>query len=87
MVNRVKKIESISEASRDKKLSNKCIYDFVCLLYAYDEIVTSPAAKQKRYDEGQKKKFEEAYLNFKQEMYSSCLTVLTTVLEGVIVVI
>lgn len=36
---------------------------------------------------GRKKKFEEAYLNFKQEMYSSCLTVLTTVLEGVIVVI
>lgn len=42
---------SISENSRDKKLSNKCIYDFVCLLYAYDEIVSSPVAKQKRYDE------------------------------------
>ncbi len=51
VVNRVKQIKSISEASRDKKLSNKCIYDFVCLIYAYDEIVTSPVAKQKRYDE------------------------------------
>lgn len=51
VVNRVKKIKTISEASRDKKLSNKCIYDFVCLLYAYDEIVTSPVAKKKRYDE------------------------------------
>ena len=44
-------VTSIRENSRDKKLSNKCIYDFVCLLYAYDEIVSSPVAKQKRYDE------------------------------------
>ena len=48
---RIKIPPSISENSRDKKLSNKCIYDFVCLLYAYDEIVSSPVAKQKRYDE------------------------------------
>jgi len=51
VVDRVKKISSISENSRDKKLSNKCIYDFVCLLYAYDEIVSSPVTKQRRYDE------------------------------------
>ena len=51
VVNRVKTVASISENSRDKKLSNKCIYDFVCLLYAYDEIVSSPVAKQKRFDE------------------------------------
>ena len=51
VVNKVKTVTSISENSRDKKLSNKCIYDFVCLLYAYDEIVSSPAAKQKRYKE------------------------------------
>ena len=51
VVNRVKAISAISESSRDKKLSNKCIYDFVCLLYAYDEIVASNAAKQKRYIE------------------------------------
>lgn len=51
VVNRVKTVTSISENSRDKKLSNKCIYDFVCLLYAYNKIVTSPVAKQKRYDE------------------------------------
>ena len=51
VVDRVKTVTSISENSRDKKLSNKCIYDFVCLLYAYDEIVSSPVAKQKRYDE------------------------------------
>jgi abortive infection bacteriophage resistance protein len=51
VVDRVKTVASISENSRDKKLSNKCIYDFVCLLYAYDEIVSSPVAKQKRYDE------------------------------------
>ena len=35
-------------------------------------------------NQGQKKRFEEAYLIFKQGMYSSCLTVLTTILEGVI---
>ena len=35
-------------------------------------------------NQGQKKRFEEAYSIFKQGMYSSCLTVLTTILEGVI---
>jgi abortive infection bacteriophage resistance protein len=51
VVDRVKSISSISESARDKKLSNKCIYDFVCLLYAYDEIVMSNDAKKKRYAE------------------------------------
>jgi len=51
VVDRVKTVPGISEKSRDKKLSNKCIYDFVCLLYAYDEIVTSQITKQKRYEE------------------------------------
>jgi hypothetical protein len=30
---------------------NKCIYDFVCLVYAYNEIVTSEATKKYRYNE------------------------------------
>lgn len=51
VVKRVKNVSEISEQSRDKKLSNKCIYDFICLLYAYDEIVTSEESKTKRYKE------------------------------------
>ena len=51
VVKRVKKIHTISESSRDKKLSNKFLYDFTCLLFAYDEIVTSNVAKEKRYNE------------------------------------
>ena len=35
----------------DKKLSNKCLYDFVCLLYAYDEIVPNATTKRIRYKE------------------------------------
>lgn len=49
VVARVKKISDISKNSRDKKLSNKFIYDFICLLYAYDEIVTSTPTKQHSY--------------------------------------
>lgn len=49
VVNRVKTINSISKNTRDKKLSNKFIYDFVCLLFAYDEIVQSKKTKQKKY--------------------------------------
>ncbi len=64
VVSRVKKVETIGENSRDKKLSNKCVYDFVCLLYAYDEIVTSTVAKQNRYRE-LKKLFEERFLKNK----------------------
>ena len=33
---------------------------------------------------GQKKRFEECYIIFKQGLYSSCLTTLTTILEGAI---
>lgn len=33
---------------------------------------------------GQKKRFEECYIIFKQGLYSSCLTTLTTILEGFI---
>lgn len=33
---------------------------------------------------GQKKRFEECYVIFKQGLYSSCLTTLTTILEGYI---
>lgn len=51
VVNRIKKIASISESTRDKKLSNKFLYDFSCLLFAYDEIITSDAVKKKRYEE------------------------------------
>lgn len=51
VVDRVKKIKTIGQNSRDKKMSNKCLYDFICLLFAYDEIVTSLPTKQKRYRE------------------------------------
>mgnify|MGYP003194553918 CR=1 FL=1 len=49
IVNRVKSIPSISENVRDKKLSNKFIYDFICLLYAYNDIVSSRMTKHNRY--------------------------------------
>lgn len=50
VVARIKKIDGIGENTRDKKLSNKFIYDFICLLYAYDDIVTSIPAKQNSYN-------------------------------------
>lgn len=51
IVNRVKKVDSIGSASRDKKLKNKFVYDFVCLLYAYDEFVKSEPLKKRRFQE------------------------------------
>lgn len=51
VVMRVKSVPGISESSRDKKLKNSCIYDYVCLLFAYNEIVTSQEAKKKTYCE------------------------------------
>lgn len=51
VVNRVKQVSSIGKSARDKKLSNKFIYDFICLLYAYDSIVSSQVAKERRYQE------------------------------------
>lgn len=51
VVQRVQQIPGISEPARDKKLRNKFIYDFICLLYAYDEIVTSVPTKQRTYSD------------------------------------
>lgn len=46
VVNRVKHVQGIGENARDKKLRNKFVYDFICLLYAYDEIVISQPTKR-----------------------------------------
>lgn len=54
VIERVKKVTAIGESSRKKKLSNKCLYDFVCLLYAYDSIVSSQDTKERRYNELEK---------------------------------
>lgn len=51
VVNRVQKVKSIGSVSRDKKLKNKFVYDFVCLLYAYDEFVKSEPLKKRRFQE------------------------------------
>lgn len=51
VVKRTKCIEGLSDNSINKKLSNKCIYDFICLLYAYGEIISSSPTKKKRYIE------------------------------------
>lgn len=51
VVNRVKRISTIGANSRDKKLKNKFIYDFICLLFAYDEIIINPDTKKERINE------------------------------------
>ncbi len=51
VVNRVKLVPGISESSRDKKLKNSCIYDYVCMLYAYNEIVSSSESRKKAYQQ------------------------------------
>lgn len=47
IITRTKRIDGISKNSCNKKLKNKFIYDFVCLLFAYDEIVSSSPSKKK----------------------------------------
>ena len=51
VVDRVKTISTIGKSSRDKKLGNKILYDFVCLLFAYNEVVSSETTKARRYGE------------------------------------
>lgn len=58
VVARVREIRTIGENARNKKLRNKTLYDFVCLMFAYEEIVTVKATKEKRFRE-LKKLFEE----------------------------
>lgn len=51
VVERVKSINTIGSSSRNKKLKNKFLYDFACLLFAYDAVVSSKTVKAKRYSE------------------------------------
>ena len=68
IVNRIKKISSIRQVTRDNKLKNKFIYDFVCLLYAYNEFVKSDDIKKKRFEE--LKKFFEGRMLRNQEWFA-----------------
>lgn len=47
----VQNIDSIGSQSRQKRLSNKFIYDFTALLYVYDNIIESRGVKNHRYEE------------------------------------
>lgn len=58
IVNFVIKITTIGAVSRNKKLSNKFIYDFTSLLYTYNIIVTSEKTKEYRFEELNKLFFE-----------------------------
>lgn len=52
--NVVRMVNTLAFASRQavtKKMKNKIINDFACLLLTYDLIVSSPTTKQQRYDE------------------------------------
>lgn len=77
-------IQQLSEL-QNSSLDSEKIDEFFLKFYTDEQLdVISHMISSAIDSQGQKKRFEEAYLNFKQEMYSSCLTVLTTILEGVI---
>lgn len=48
---RVRTIQGIGEKARDKKLRNKFTYDFVCLMFTYDDIVPDSEIKRSCYEE------------------------------------
>ncbi len=47
----VSNIDGIGKSMRDNKLSNKFLYDFISLLYVYNEFVISDVVKEKRFTE------------------------------------
>ncbi len=49
--NFVKSITDINSNTRGKNLNYRVVYDIITLLYVYDAVVTSKAARQHRYDE------------------------------------
>lgn len=49
VVRMVKTVSGSGTNAVDKKMKNKCIYDFSCLLLSYDLVVMSPAAKENQY--------------------------------------
>lgn len=50
IVRRVKSLSSFGQNSITKKMKNKCIYDFSCLLFAYTDIISSPEVLRKGID-------------------------------------
>ncbi len=51
ITNYVKSVETIGKESRNKNLRYRVIYDFVTLLYVYDNVVSSEKMKTKRYEQ------------------------------------
>lgn len=49
--NYIKTIPNISPTARAKNLNYRVVYNFIILLYVYDETVPNGTAKQRRYDE------------------------------------
>lgn len=45
----VSRINGIGKSMRTNKLSNKFLYDFVCLLYVYNEFINVDVVKEKRF--------------------------------------
>ena len=45
----VSNIDGIGTSMRTNKLSNKFLYDFICLLYVYNEFINADIVKQKRF--------------------------------------
>ncbi len=49
--NFVKSLTNVNSNTRGKNLNYRVTYNIITLLYVYDKIVTSKAARQHRYDE------------------------------------
>lgn len=50
----ISNIDGIGASMRTNKLSNKFLYDFISLLYVYNEFVSANVVKEKRFEQIQK---------------------------------
>lgn len=77
----IERLDELKDCSSSQEDIDKFFSDF----YSDDEIDSLYEVIYNSISNiGQKKRFEECYTIFKQGLYSSCLTILTTILEGFI---
>ena len=80
----VSNIDGIGTSMRKNKLSNKFLYDFISLLYVYNEFINANIVKQKRFKQIQEFMYDRVIKNREYFEKNECIKTAYTFVKKVI---
>ena len=80
----VSNIDGIGTSMRKNKLSNKFLYDFISLLYVYNEFINVNIVKQKRFKQIQEFMYDRVIKNREYFEKNECIKTAYTFVKKVI---